>query len=228
MPLAMNFMRKYAAKIQKDMDNGSFVPMSSETETLKVEKKSKKQGAFKSSATLKLFYIFVGASIGTVLGTVTPIHATLWCLAIGIIGLKIGIYEPKALERANSFTLTMIGIIFVVIGSMAGVTPTQVIDNLPSVILILLIGTFGIALGGYIISKLVKWHPYKGMPVALTALFGFPGDYILCEEVARSVARNEKEEKAIFDELLAPMVIGGFTTVTVASVVIASVLIQTL
>ncbi len=30
MPLAMNFMRKYAAKIQKDMDNGSFVPMSSE------------------------------------------------------------------------------------------------------------------------------------------------------------------------------------------------------
>ena len=228
MPLAMNFMRKYAAKLQKDMDNGNFVPMLSETETLKVEKKSKKQGAFKSSATLKLFYIFVGASIGTVLGTVTPIHATLWCLAIGIIGLKIGIYEPKALERANSFTLTMIGIIFVVIGSMAGVTPTQVIDNLPSVILILLIGTFGIALGGYIISKLVKWHPYKGMPVALTALFGFPGDYILCEEVARSVARNEKEEKAIFDELLAPMVIGGFTTVTVASVVIASILIQTL
>ncbi len=77
-------------------------------------------------------------------------------------------------------------------------------------------------------SKLVKWHPYKGMPVALTALFGFPGDYILCEEVSRSVARNEKEAKAIFDELLAPMLIGGFTTVTVASVIIAGILVQTL
>ncbi|MFS0690327.1 hypothetical protein AB1K89_13925 [Sporosarcina sp. 179-K 8C2 HS] len=228
MPLAMNFMRKYAVKIQESIDNGTFVPMVSEAETLKEEEKSKKQGPFKSSTTLKLFYIFVGASVGVALGTVTPIHYTLWCLAIGVIGLKIGIFEPKTLEKANSFTITMIGIIFVVIGSMAGVTPSQVLSNLPSIILILVIGTFGITVGGFIMSKLVKWHPYKGMPVALTALFGFPGDYILCEEVSRSIARNEKEAKAIFDELLAPMLIGGFTTVTVASVVIAGILVQTL
>lgn len=228
MPLAMNFMRRYAVKIQKDIDNGTFVPMVSEADTLEEEEKSKKQGPFKSSTTLKLFYIFVGASIGVALGTVTPVHYTLWCLAIGVIGLKIGIFEPKTLEKANSFTITMIGIIFVVIGSMAGVTPSQVWSNLPSILLILVIGTFGIAVGGFIMSKLVKWHPYKGMPVALTALFGFPGDYILCEEVSRSVARNEKEAKAIFDELLAPMLIGGFTTVTVASVIIAGILVQTL
>ncbi|WP_432360913.1 hypothetical protein [Sporosarcina sp. UB5] len=228
MPLAMNFMRKYAVKIQKDIDNGTFVPMVSEAEALKEEEKSKKAGPFKSSLTLKLFYIFVGASVGVALGTVTPIHYTLWCLAIGVIGLKVGIFEPKTLEKANSFTMSMIGIIFVVIGSMAGVTPSQVLSNLPSIILILVIGTFGIAVGGFIMSKLVKWHPYKGMPVALTALFGFPGDYILCEEVSRSIARNKEEEKAIFDELLAPMLIGGFTTVTVASVVIAGILVQTL
>ncbi|MCG7345726.1 hypothetical protein MHZ92_16560 [Sporosarcina sp. ACRSL] len=228
MPLAMNFMRKYAMKLQNDMDNGTFIPMSQETDLLKDEEKGKKQSPFKSSATLKLFYVFVGAAIGTALGEITPIHATLWCLAIGIIGLKIGIFEPKTLEKSNSFTLTMIAIMFVVIGTMAGVTPTQVLDNLPSVVLILVIGTFGIALGGFIMSKIVKWHPYKGMPVALTALFGFPADYILCEEVSRSVARNKKEEKAIFDELLAPMLIGGFTTVTIASVIIAGILVQTL
>lgn len=228
MPLAMNFMRRYAVKIQEDIDNGTFIPMVSEKDTLKEEEKSKKHGPFRSSTTLKLFFIFVGASIGIALGTVTPIHYTLWCLAIGVIGLKTGVFEPKTLEKANSFTITMIGIIFVVIGSMAGVTPSQVVSNLPSILLILVIGTFGIAVGGFLMSKLVKWHPYKGMPVALTALFGFPGDYILCEEVSRSVARNEKEAKAIFDELLAPMLIGGFTTVTVASVIIAGILVQTL
>lgn len=202
--------------------------MVSETDILKEEEKRKQQSPLRSSTTLKLFYVFVGASIGVALGTVTPIHYTLWCLAIGVIGLKIGIFEPKTLEKANSFTMTMIGIIFVVIGTMAGVTPTQVLNNLPSVVLILIIGTFGIALGGFIMSKLLKWHPFKGMPVALTALFGFPADYILCEEVSRSIARNKKEEKAIFDELLAPMLIGGFTTVTVASVIIAGILVQTL
>lgn len=227
MPLAMNFMRKYAINIQKDMDSGSFIPMASDVE-LNGKAKKGKVSALKSSMTLKLFYVFVGAAIGVALGTITPIHYSLWCLAIGVVGLKLGLFESKSLEKANSFTITMIGIIFVVIGTMSDVTPKEFISNLPSILTILIIGTIGIAIGGYLTSKLVKWHPYKGMPVALTALFGFPGDYLLCEEVSRSIARNEKEEKAIFNELLAPMLIGGFTTVTVASVVVAGILVQTL
>lgn len=228
MPLALNFMRKYALVMQKGMDNGSFTPSQTDADEQDAGKKDSTKKKFKSTTTLKLFYVFLGASIGVALGTVTPIHYSLWCLAIGIIGLKVGLLEPKMLEKANSFTITMIGIVFVVIGTMGGVTPSQVLSNLPSILLILVIGTVGMVIGGYVMSKLMKWHPYKGIPVALTALFGFPGDYILCEEVSRSIARNEEEEKIIFNELLAPMLIGGFTTVTVASVVIAGLLIQTL
>ncbi|GKV57320.1 hypothetical protein NCCP2222_32670 [Sporosarcina sp. NCCP-2222] len=226
MPLAATFMRKYAKVIQTEMNNGTYRPMV--TEPVEEAEKKKKASPLATSATLKLFFIFVGASIGVALGSVTPIHYSLWCLAIGVIGLKLGLFEAKSLEKANSFTITMIAIIFVVIGTMAGVTPKDVWHNLPSVVLILVIGIFGIALGGFLMSKLVGWHPYKGMPVALTALFGFPGDYILCEEVSRSIAKDEKEEKAIFNELLAPMLIGGFTTVTVASVIIAGILVKTL
>lgn len=228
MPLAMHFMKKYAGVIQGQIDDGSFAAMSGDTEEQEEAVQKKKKNPLRTSAVLKLFFVFAGAAIGIMLGTVTPIHYTLWCLLIGVLGLKIGLFESSELERANSFTITMIGIIFVVIGTMAGVTPGQVLENLPAIIAILGIGSIGISIGGYVTSKLVKWHPYKGMPVALTALFGFPGDYILCEEVSRSCARNEKEEKLIFNELLAPMIIGGFTTVTVASVIIAGILIKTL
>ncbi|WP_277674403.1 hypothetical protein [Piscibacillus halophilus] len=226
MPLALNFMRRYAAKMIKEIDDGTFVPMNGNA--LKQPLDQQKQGPLRSSPTIKLFLVFVVGAIGVILGEITGVHYSLWCLGLGILSVKIGLLENESLNKANSFTLTMIGIIFVVIGTMADVTPQQVLDNLPAILTILLLGTFGIALGGFIGSKLVKWHPYKGMPVALTALFGFPGDYILCEEVSRSVARNEKEEKMIFDELLTPMLIGGFTTVTVASVIIAGILIQTL
>lgn len=222
MPIAMNFMRRYALKLQGDMDDGTFVPMRSE------EDKTNKEHSIKLSMTLKLFFVFVGAAIGVTLGDVTGIHYSLWCLAIGVIGVKFGLFETKTLEKSNSFTITMLAIIFVVIGTMADVTPQDVWHNLPAILVILVLGTIGIALGGYITSRLVKWHPLKGMPVALTALFGFPADYLLCEEVSRSVARDGKEQKVLFDELLTPMLIGGFTTVTVASVVIAGILVQTL
>ncbi|TMN23376.1 hypothetical protein [Lentibacillus cibarius] len=227
MPLALNFMRRYARKMIQQIDDESFIPVGDVDEIAATTERGKKS-AIQSSATLKLFFVFVGAAVGVALGELTPIHYSLWCLGIGITGLKLGLFEAKALERSNSFTITMIGIIFVVIGTMADVTPQQVLANLPAIILVLILGTAGITIGGYLVSKLVKWHPYKGMPVALTALFGFPGDYILCDEVSRSVARNEQEEKTIFNELLAPMLIGGFTTVTIASVVVAGILINTL
>lgn len=227
MPLALNFMRRYSIKIKKQMDDGTFIPMLKEANEESAATKEN-ASAVKSSLTLKLFFVFVGAAIGVALGEITPVHYSLWCLAIGIVGLKLRIFEPRTLEKSNSFTITMIGILFVVIGTMGGVTPQQVVDNLPAILAILTIGTFGICIGGYVVSKLVKWDPLKGMPVALTALFGFPADYILCEEAARSAARNKEEEKAIFDELVPPMLIGGFTTVTVASVVIAGIIVQTL
>lgn len=226
MPLAQYFLRKYAFTIQEQIDNGTFKPM--EDTKLTATKETAAKSPIKSSMTLKLFFVFVGAAIGTALGEVTPIHYSLWCLAFGVTGLKLGIFEHKSLEKANSFNLTMIAIIFVVIGTMADVSPQDVLNNLPSIIVLLLLGTLGISLGGFIVSKLLKWHPYKGMPVALTALFGFPADYILCEEVSRSIARNKEEEETIFNEMLTPMLIGGFTTVTIASVVIAGILVQTL
>lgn len=62
----------------------------------------------------------------------------------------------------------------------------------------------------------------------LTSMFGFPADYILCQEVSRSVGRTEEEQQMLLNELSPPMLIAGFTTVTVASVIIASVLVKTL
>ncbi|WP_249870528.1 hypothetical protein [Oceanobacillus saliphilus] len=228
MPLAQFFLRKYAVSIQKEMDNGTFVSVNDTGTDHTATETASSSSPIKTSMTLKLFYVFVGAAIGVLLGELTGINYSLWCLIIGVVGLKIGIFESKQLEKANSFNISMLGIIFVVIGSMAGVSPQDVVSNLPSVIVLILLGTTGLCIGGYIVSKLVKWHPNKGMPVALTALFGFPADYILCEEVSRSIARNEKEEKAIFNEILTPMLIGGFTTVTIASIIIAGILVETL
>lgn len=82
--------------------------------------------------------------------------------------------------------------------------------------------------GGWIASQIFGWDPLKGMLVALTALFGFPADYLLCQEVSRSVGRNQCEQKALFGELITPMLVGGFTTVTTASIVVASILGETI
>lgn len=49
---------------------------------------------------------------------------------------------------------------------------------------------------------------------------------MLCEEVSRSLAKNKKEHDALFKELLSPMLIGGFTSVTVASVILTGIIMN--
>ncbi|MES5812962.1 hypothetical protein ABKP99_13975 [Mammaliicoccus sciuri] len=41
-----------------------------------------------------------------------------------------------------------------------------------------------------------------------------------------SVTDNEEDREDVFNELLSPMIIGGFTTVTVASVILTSILMN--
>jgi hypothetical protein len=61
---------------------------------------------------------------------------------------------------------------------------------------------------------------------SLTALFGFPADYILTTEICRSESQNERERGYLLEEMLPKMLVGGFATVSIASVVIASVFLK--
>ena len=63
---------------------------------------------------------------------------------------------------------------------------------------------------------------------SLTALFGFPADYILTSEVARAMATTEDEEEYLTQQMMPKMLVGGFATVSVASVIIATIFLKLL
>ena len=178
--------------------------------------------------TIILTLLLASGSLATWLGSLTGVNYGIWALLIGIIGHVLGIFPAKAMQQANAFGLAMATVIVVVLASMSSVTWNDMVQGLWPVLLILGVGGAGIIGGGWVASKIFKWDPLQGIPVALTALFGFPADYILCQEISRSVGRHEREQKAIFDELITPMLVGGFTTVTTASIAVASILVQTL
>lgn len=217
MPLAVSFMKKYGRMFMAEGKETAEPVGFDDGEAVQPPGFS-----IMKNNTIKLFVIFVLAALGVILGNLTGIHFTLFCLVFGVLALNLNLLPKSALESANSFSFMMVALIFVIIGTMGGISPQDVIDNIPAVLLILGLGITGIMAGGLIASKLVGWHPYKGMPVALTALIGFPGDYLICEEVARSETNNIKDEEKLFQELITPMLIGGFITVTMASVFIAS------
>ena len=216
MPLIAFLLKRYASRFVSTTQ-----ATQAEMESMEEDETPVRFNLLKNNIIL-LFIVFVFAAVATVLSEWTGIHFTLYCLLFGILMLNGRLFPQAVLQKSNSFSFMMVALIFVIIGTMGGITPQDVINNIPAVILILICGVSGLALGGFIASKAVGWHPLKGMPVALTALVGFPGDYIICEEVSRSTTDNQTDQTRVFNEIVTPMLIGGFVTVTVASVVVAS------
>lgn len=229
MPLTTYFLRRHALSVKTTVVSEGYVETAATvTDDYEQEKRKTWIPEKYQTGIIMLLQVFIGAALAIILGEMTGINYSLWALAIGIVGAYVGFYNDKMLDRSNAFGIAMAGLIIYTLGSMSEVTPRMFIGYIPVVLSILIIGVIGIVIGGIIASKLMKWDLNKGVPVALTALFGFPGDYLLCEEVSRSVADNDMQQKAIFDEILTPMLVGGFTTVTTASIVVASILVQTL
>ena len=63
---------------------------------------------------------------------------------------------------------------------------------------------------------------------SLTALCGFPSDYILTTDVVNNLTKDKQEQVFLLDNMLPKMLVGGFATVSVAAVFVASFFLKML
>jgi hypothetical protein len=61
--------------------------------------------------------------------------------------------------------------------------------------------------------------------VSLTAFYGFPADYIITVEVINGLTNDETEREALISHMLPPMLVAGFVTVTIVSVILAGIFV---
>ncbi|MFE1082492.1 hypothetical protein [Brevibacterium sediminis] len=230
MPLTNYFLRRYAKKLR---DSGELQELArahsqEEEEAAKKKKLVNLPDFLVDNQLFMLFLILVGGSAATLLAVPTHIPSSILALILGILATAMGLSPDKAMERSNSFGIAMAGVIAIVMAPLVTASVQDVINAFVPTITILIVGGAGIVLGGFVATKLLRWKSGLGVSVALTAMYGFPADYLLTNEVARSIARDDDEKEALLNVMLPPMLVGGFTSVSAGSVVIASVLVSML
>lgn len=230
MPMTNFLLRRYAAKLR---DSGELQELARAHHAEEEEVQQKKKpitlpGFLMDNQLFMLFLILVGGSAATLLAVPTHIPSSILALILGILAAAVGLSPDKAMERSNSFGIAMAGVIAIVMAPLVTASVQDVINAFLPTVMILIVGGAGIIGGGFIATKLLRWKSGLGMSVALTAMYGFPADYLLTNEVARSVARDEDEKEALLSAMLPPMLVGGFTSVSAGSIVIASVLVSLL
>src|SRR5699024_4425089 len=104
--------------------------------------------------------------------------SSILALILGILAAAVGLSPDKAMERSNSFGIAMAGVIAIVMAPLVTASVQDVINAFLPTVMILIVGGAGIIGGGFIATKLLRWKSGLGMSVALTAMYGFPADYL--------------------------------------------------
>ncbi|WP_277219110.1 hypothetical protein [Peptoniphilus vaginalis] len=159
-----------------------------------------------------------------ILNVLVRIDKNVMALILGIVSAEIGFLEREPLSKGNSFGFIMAALMTVVYGGLAGASPQDILEILIPIVICLALGTLGIGIMSILIGKVLKIGPWMAFAIGASALFGFPGTYIVSQEVARGVAKNEEEEELILSQILPKMLVAGFVTVSIGSVVLAGIL----
>lgn len=145
-------------------------------------------------------------------------------LILGVFAHHFGLIEEAPLNKSNSYGLAMASLTVVILGSLATATPDVLLELLPMIVITLLLGAVGIIIFSLLASKFLNVSLWMGIGIGISALFGFPGTFIVPNEVANSIGENDAEIEAIREEIQPKMLVAGFVTVSIASVVLAGIL----
>ncbi len=225
-PIASNLAKKEGMRILGEWKNGTYVPESQ-------EKEENTFGGFKifpsvpekyNSANLILFKVAAIALIAYELAQVTGVNQLIFALILGVLFHEIGILDEAALTKANGFSFVMAGALCSVFSGLANTTPQMILGMLGSLALLIIVGIVIMAVVAVIVGKFLHFSWTMSICMAVTALFGFPGTYLVSREVSAACGETEEEVEVVMSYLMPKMIIAGIVSVSIVSGIAASLM----
>jgi hypothetical protein len=150
------------------------------------------------------------------------------CFLFGCMATKYRITDRRPLASASSVGFLVIVVTAHMMDFLAGATPGMVASSLSALVVTVGVGTAGLACFSAAAGRFVGYSIPMAVALSLTALFGFPPNFLLADEAARHLASNSDEYHFLIQRTLPQMLVGGFVTVLIASVLIAELFVRIL
>ena len=144
-------------------------------------------------------------------------------LVVGAIAAEFGFIERKPLNVSGTFGFYMTGLMAFIFGGLAKATPEMIKGLMVPFIGIIGFGVVGMIIFSIVAAKIFKKSIPMAIAISLNALYGFPVNYTLTNDAAMALGKTGEEVEFLTEEMLPKMLIGGFASVTIVSVIIAGI-----
>lgn len=154
----------------------------------------------------------------------TGIPQPILCLTFGVIACQFGFLEPNSLQLAGFWTFMMIIQLSNIPNMLKGVTWNGFKTMIVPVFGMLLLGATFLAIFGVAMGKFLRLPWRVSAAVSLCAMMGYPPTMLLSEDAVATMDGTDTEQAVARGYILPKMLVGGFTTVSIASIAFASII----
>jgi len=233
-PITSIVLKREAKRLLKEHQQGNIQSVTQVEED--VEQASEQPKLFSKIPTkynteyFKFFRLaFVGLlayGTSTALAPIVTVNALVLCLVFGVLASTFGFLERQPLQKANGFGFAIMGLMLFIFDGLKQASPEMLMRIIVPLVVSIILAVIGMYIFSFIAGKVLKVSPNLAFAVSLTALYGFPADYILTNEVVKSSTADQKEREMLLSHMLPPMLVGGFISVTITSVILAGIFVN--
>lgn len=182
-----------------------------------------------NSPVLIIAKVALSVWVSSLLGQVIPqVPTIVWCLIVAVLLTRLGFLDTSALSRGNTYTIFMFSAMLSVFAGLKDCTPEMLKSIIGLMLIMIVIGVVGMAVAAFVVSKVLHIDFPLALANGLTALYGFPCDAIITESTCNSLTEDPDERGYLMSKMFPSMVVGGFVTVTITSVIFAGYFAQLL
>jgi hypothetical protein len=222
-PLTSIILRKEATRLRDEYRAGRLTPAAAEGAA--AEGENRLPAVFHTTVGT-LFIVGLAVLFSQWVSSITNGNLNTFVVALCLgVALRWGrIFKPSVLNGINAYGLMITAVLILVFGPLATVTVADLRALAFPLLIAFVVGVAGIVVGSVLVGRLFGFSTAMSIGIGLTSLYGFPGTLLLSQEAAKAVGENEDERKAIEGEILPRMVVAGFATVTITSVIVTGII----
>ena len=233
-PLTAIFIRKEGQRLVKNYRDDpeeakASLPGAAAEETKKVLLIDKVPEIIKSP-TFILFEMLMFAAVAAGLNVVcqmifkTSIDLSpIFSVLVGVLARTLGLIDKEPLDKAKCSGIMFLALYASMMTDFAEVTPGSILAMIGPAALLIAVSTVGILLLSLPIGKKFGYTKEMAMAIGLNCYLGFPFNYAITSEQIQMLTSDEEERKFLTDSMMSKMIIGGITSVTVVSCVVATI-----
>ena len=152
----------------------------------------------------------------------TSINYSIWVLFMGALVGQLNLVPPKILDKGRAIGLLNMAIFAGIIPSLGKIN----VADLSTLAWQTTVVFAAVLIGTLIFMYWLPTWKFIGsrnlsVGIAMAQLLGFPATYLIANEIATAVAKDEEEREVVLKRIMPAYVIAGLASVTTLSIVVA-------